>query len=304
MSPGDSILNQKHSESRTELRHVQRGEEAISNNFGMLHAITRKEAQAIQSAPVVDSLFYDVSSRSFYGIMSPFTRGSAPVPVPGSEQFSLTVEGIWQGLKVIDGTTDESLFERDRAIKRKSPDYAETIFQYGDTTIDLVEARKRIFQPSLFYMLDNCIPQQLTDNLIRAYKGGLDQYFYDVDDNLDIEDPSSSYSHSAAIVKWLKHKLAVESELNRLVTESGLEGLDYHLPPRTHYFLSKCFDAIENDQSLQSRMFETIEAYLSVSKYRTRVTLDQLFNKTTAFSKYKTRKREILRNLIPEPFDC
>ncbi len=79
---------------------------------GDLIFTTRHDAKLIQMYKDVNtSMFYDTSSRSVYGaLLSLFTRGNNLISVPKSDKFSLTVEGIWQGFKIINNQTDETLF--------------------------------------------------------------------------------------------------------------------------------------------------------------------------------------------------
>ena len=284
------------------------GEEQRNKEFGIkkepkekgdLIFTTRHDAKLIQMYKDVNtSMFCDTSSRSVYGaLLSLFTRGNNLISVPKSDKFSLTVEGIWQGFKIINNQTDETLFDQERVKKRRTQNYSETVFKYGEKVINLVDARRKIFLPSHFYKLDNCVPQQFTDNLIRAHKGGITQYFYDVDDNPFIGDSSSSYSHSDALIRWIKHKLDVEQDLKKIVENSNLDIFKFHLPPRTHHFISGVFEEIEKNPEKSQELYAHINDYLDVSGYETKIPLEDLFEKTKKTTNYNTMKKEILSNL-------
>lgn len=183
---------------------------------GRLEFITRKEAARRKRQPeFAGSLFFDLSSKSLFGsFLSPFSVSGMRIPVPGHPgSTSKSVEAIWQGLKVIDGKTDVSLFESDRPKKRKFEPYKETSFAYAGQIIGMAEARRRIYRPAYKYLFDIVMPPAFLDLVIRAHRGGLDQFFQDVDENSDIEDLTRSFSHSALFVELLKEKIALSPEI-------------------------------------------------------------------------------------------
>lgn len=178
---------------------------------GRIEFITRKEATRRKRLPeFADCLFYDLSSKSFFGsFLSPFSVSGMRIPVPGHPGLtSKSVEAIWQGLKVIDGETDLILLESDRPKKRKCEPYAETCFAYAGRVIGMAEARMRIYRPAYKFLVDVIAPPVFLDHIIRIHRGGLDQFFHDVDDNADIHDVTRSYSHSALFVELMKEKIA------------------------------------------------------------------------------------------------
>ena len=156
--------------------------------------------------------FYDVSSmgQTPFNKLSPFyvhggEGNKIPIPeMPGC--FSDTVEGIWQGLKIIDGSIDESLFVG-RPYKRKYKPYSETKFKYGETEIDLIEARHQLYVPAYTWMWENCIPDDVKQTFIRRFGQGYVQYFYDIGRNGDIENTKGGYAHASLLVDILKKEL-------------------------------------------------------------------------------------------------
>ena len=152
-------------------------------------------------------IFHDVSSYGFLNVFSPFYAFNQVIPVPGSpEKRSKSVEGVWQGSKIINNKIDESQFFLDRAKKRRVSNYSTTKFMYGDEEIGVIEARKKIFVPAYKFVIDNLIPTEYLENFIRTSIGGVYQRFYDVEDNYDINNPNSSYSHAALLVDILYTK--------------------------------------------------------------------------------------------------
>jgi len=150
----------------------------------------------------------NVSSRgdSIYKILSPFSHHkSYKIPVPGKEYIRAdSVEGIWQGLKLFCGITDESQFSG-RASKRKGiPD----AFLFGDEQVGYIEARHKIYQPAyIYHLINNALPIVANDLEARLQNGNV--LFHDLEKNKDIKNPQKSYSHASLAVEVinLMHKL-------------------------------------------------------------------------------------------------
>lgn len=139
-----------------------------------------------------------------YNRFSPFTYSADfKIPVPGQDDvYASSVESIWQGLKVIDGKTDFKRFQRNP--KKRYGSVEGHLF--GKEIIDEIEARNRIFKPSYFFYLNNLVPSQIKDDVL---KKGLEDsvYFYDVDSNLDIDDRSGSLAHSVFLKQFFDEYL-------------------------------------------------------------------------------------------------
>lgn len=147
----------------------------------------------------------DVSSYgSFpYNQLSPMNADeSYRIPVPGQEdRKAISVEGIWQGLKIIRGKTDYSLLTRPPK-KRTGPVEGH---RFGNFTIDYLDARRLIFQPAYTYhVINHCL---IRDS---ALWGDLEDKiksppltFHDVGKNDDINDHSQPYAHSSLLVELL-----------------------------------------------------------------------------------------------------
>ena len=135
-----------------------------------------------------------------YRIFSPFSSSpSYRIPVPGQEQLrSSSVESIWQGLKIINGQTDFSLFER---TPRKRAGRVEG-HQYGQEVLGYQEARRQIYLPAYTYHVVNNALDVVKDNLeVRLQQGTVT--FYDVESNGDINDLSRPYAHASLLSNLL-----------------------------------------------------------------------------------------------------
>jgi hypothetical protein len=153
------------------------------------------------------TLVYDVSSYAEmpYRTLSPFfVHGGIPVPgMPGTT--SDTVEGIWQGLKVIRGETAMRLFHgpgRKRGGKKPSGHL------YGDKLLAVVEARYRIYRVAYEWVLAHRIDPALIRRFVDVALGGTTQYFYDTGDNGDINDPSAPLAHASLLAQYVNRLCA------------------------------------------------------------------------------------------------
>ena len=162
--------------------------------------------QARTGAPPEGTLWIDVSSSGNppYDRLSPFFPHGG-IPIPGMENKRAdSVEGIWQGLKVIRGKIAPRFFEgsgRKRAGKPRG-------HQYGESTrlLDLVEARRAIYIPAYEWMLDNCIDGELFEEIMTRAFRGIPQYFYDREDNGSIA-KDAPLAHAKVLVDYLNRKI-------------------------------------------------------------------------------------------------
>jgi hypothetical protein len=126
-----------------------------------------------------------------------YTHGGIPVPgQPGV--VSDTVEGIWQGLKVIRGKTAPYLF-RGRGQKRGGKPAGHL---YGDKLLKLVEARLKIYKVAYEWVLANRIDPALIEECVSQGLAGVTQYFHDLGDNSDVN-RDEPWAHASILVQYL-----------------------------------------------------------------------------------------------------
>ncbi|PIZ50639.1 hypothetical protein COY27_06545 [Candidatus Woesearchaeota archaeon CG_4_10_14_0_2_um_filter_33_13] len=157
-----------------------------------------------------NALAIDVSAGNApYNVFSPFySWGNEIIPVPGMpDRKSRTIEGIWQGLKLIDDQPDLALLTTDIVKKRRFPDYENTRFLFGSTEIDLANARTKIYVPAYKWVFDNLIPETVKQSIYLPAQQGISVYIFDVDSNPDISDLSRSYSHASLLVDLINREL-------------------------------------------------------------------------------------------------
>lgn len=159
-----------------------------------------------------EGLIIDTSTNTApFAVFSPFFVWDQVIPVPGQDGLkSKTIEGVWQGLKLIDGKIDKSYFGAEKIRKRKIQPYGSALFLYGENRIDYLTAREKIYKPTFEWVYRNLLPGQLKKALYILARGGIKLFFYDVDSNPDIEDVSSPYSHSSLLVDIINEELRIQ----------------------------------------------------------------------------------------------
>jgi hypothetical protein len=152
------------------------------------------------------SIVYDVSSYGDapYCTLSPmWVHGG--IPVPGSPgQTSDTVEGIWQGLKIIRGKTAPRYFNGPGQKRGGKP----SGHQYGKKLLPIVEARLKIYRVAYEWMLENRADPTLIERFLTQARDGVPQYFHDVGSNGNINDADQPLAHAAVLVQYLNRKLS------------------------------------------------------------------------------------------------
>ena len=152
------------------------------------------------------SAVFDVSSYAdppFCTLSPMWVHGDIPVSgMPGT--VSDTVEGVWQGLKVIRGKTAPRYFRGPGAKRGGKP----SGHQFGTKLLGIVEARRKIYVPTYEWMLENCIDPAVIDGFIAAAFAGVTQHFHDLADNGDINDASQPLAHAAVLAQYLNRLCA------------------------------------------------------------------------------------------------
>jgi hypothetical protein len=127
------------------------------------------------------------------------------IPVPGMEgTTSDTVEGVWQGLKVIRDAIATRYFRGPGAKRGGKP----SGHKFGNKELGIVEARRRIYVPAYEWVLENRIDPAVIEGLIRTALSGVTQYVHDVGDNGDINAPDQPLAHAAVLVRYINRKAA------------------------------------------------------------------------------------------------
>lgn len=158
----------------------------------------------LQSAPIGEK-WIDVSSSAEwpYCQLSPFyAHGEIPVPgMPG--RVSDSVEGIWQGLKVIRGRIAPRYFVGSGQKRGGKP----MGHQYGDQKrlLKLVEAREKVYCVAYLWMLENKVDAEIIDELVAAANRGIRLSFYDREDNGSIH-KDQPLAHAKLLSNFINHR--------------------------------------------------------------------------------------------------
>jgi len=153
-----------------------------------------------------DAAVFDVSSYAdppFCTLSPMWVHGGIPVPgMPGVTSDS--VEGVWQGLKVIRGRIEPRFF-RGKGAKRGGKPSGHRL---GDQLLRIVEARRRIYVPAYEWMLEHRVDPALLAGFLELARRGVVQYLHDVGDNGDIGNADEGLAHAAVLVRYLNRRLA------------------------------------------------------------------------------------------------
>jgi hypothetical protein len=171
----------------------------------------RKKRATIEKA-WPDALVADVTSKGEepWVRFSPFyPHGGIPVPgTPGT--FALSVEGLWQGLKVFEHEgIDPSRWDiadmkgikraaggrRGRVLGHRMGVGSEVLLGYRD-------ARHRIYLPAYRWVLENCLAAEV--GRLRDEAAARTVVLLDYETNGDVEDLSSPLSHAALVKLFLE----------------------------------------------------------------------------------------------------
>ena len=156
----------------------------------------------------------DITSSSDFAyakLLSPFyPHGNIPIPfTPGA--YAISVEGIWQGLKVFESCDiDVSMFHNDtmKDLKRTSRKYGQPLGHrkgiHGAELLNYFDARMQIYLPSYKWVLDN-VPRvhELVSRIAdRAKTHNIVLLDYNTNDNF--RDLSSPMSHAGLLKMYIE----------------------------------------------------------------------------------------------------
>ena len=158
-----------------------------------------------------DAMIIDVTSKAQdeFVRFSPFYPIGG-IPVPFTEGLvALSVEGIWQGLKVFEGNDiDTSLFsKRDmKNLKRTKRKYGRCLGHrkgvHGEELLGYIEARKQIYLPCYKWVLENKLQKLVA--AVRIISKNKPVVLLDYNTNPDVNNPKSALSHASLIKAYIE----------------------------------------------------------------------------------------------------
>ena len=145
-----------------------------------------------------DAMIIDVTSKAQdeFVKFSPFYPiGGIPIPFSDGE-VALSVEGIWQGLKVFEGyDIDTSLFSKHDMKNMKRTTRKEELLGY-------LTSRKLIYLPCYKWVLENKLQKLVT--AIRIISKNKPVVLLDYNTNPDPYNPKSPLSHASLIKAYIE----------------------------------------------------------------------------------------------------
>ena len=170
----------------------------------------RKKPEALKEQ-YPDAMIIDVTSHAVdeFVMFSPFYPIGG-VPVPFTEGLvAVSVEGIWQGLKVFeDADIDTSFFsKRDmKNLKRTTRKYGICLGHrkgvHGEELLGYIEARKKIYLPCYKWVLENKLKKLVT--AIRIISKNKPVVLLDYNTNPDVNNPKKALSHASLIKAYIE----------------------------------------------------------------------------------------------------
>jgi hypothetical protein len=170
----------------------------------------RKKREALKEQ-YADAMIIDVTSHAVdeFVMFSPFYPIGG-VPVPFTEGLvAVSVEGIWQGLKVFeDADIDTTLFsKRDmKNLKRTTRKYGICLGHrkgvHGEELLGYIEARKKIYLPCYKWVLENKLKKLVT--AIRIISKNKPVVLLDYNTNPDVNNPKKALSHASLIKAYIE----------------------------------------------------------------------------------------------------
>ncbi len=176
----------------------------------LLVASRRKSRDSLQRQ-FGEAVAPDVTSRGVepWVRSSPFyPHGGIPVPFsPG--QFSATVEGIWQGLKVFErADVDPSrlTITTMKGIKRSERVFGKVLGHRagltGDRLFSYAEARRAIYLPAYRWVLEMRLQHLLEE--LQPLSAENTVLLLDYETNCDLDDLSRPHSHASLVKRYLE----------------------------------------------------------------------------------------------------
>ena len=162
--------------------------------------------EATRTNPPPRALRIDVSSEGDdpFNLFSPM-HPHGEIPIPGlSGQYADSVEGIWQGLKVIRGKTAPRYFTGPG--KKRGGKPAGHKFGTSRRLLGLEAARVRIYIPAYEWMLENRLPEEGIEQLRAPMRDGTMLFLYDRANSGSIT-KDLPLAHAAVLAKWLNRTM-------------------------------------------------------------------------------------------------
>ena len=159
-----------------------------------------------------EAIIIDVTSKGEgeWQKLSPFYPHGG-IPVPFSDGItSMSVEGIWQGLKVFESSDiDRNSFRNGtmkgikRTVRTKGKCLGHRKGINGKELLGYIDARKEIYVPTYFWMLENKCGEQIKK--LRIMSQSKPVILLDYETNDDVENPNKPLSHASLLKNYIEN---------------------------------------------------------------------------------------------------
>ena len=182
--------------------------------YMIIIANKRSNAENLRKKYGEDAVIVDVTSKATDDMvrLSPFYPHGG-IPVPFSPGFAaMSVEGIWQGLKVFENCgIDVAMFYNatmkniKRTVRRFGRPLGHKKGVQGSELLSYIDARMQIYVPTYKWVLENKAQKQVEK--LRQLAADKLVILLDYNTNEDIQDPSTPLSHAAMVKAYIEGRL-------------------------------------------------------------------------------------------------
>ena len=171
---------------------------------------SKKKTLESLKAQYPDAMIIDVTSHAQdeFVKFSPFYPNGG-IPIPFTDDIAVSVEGIWQGLKVFeDADVDPTFFsKRDmknlkRTVRKFGPCLGHRTGVHGEELLGYIEARKLIYLPCYKWVLENKLQKLVA--AVRIISKNKPVVLLDYNTNPDVNNPKKPLSHASLIKAYIE----------------------------------------------------------------------------------------------------
>lgn len=189
----------------------------------MIYIESKKKKEKTLLSKYPNAKIVDVTSKSTNALikLSPFYP-HGDIPVPFSDNVTaMSVEGIWQGLKVFEGSDiDISMFGNDtmknikRTVRRFGKPLGHRKGVLGNELLSYLDARIQIYLPSYLWVLENKVSTILTRLKEAAQESDL--VLLDYETNCDVLNEKKPLSHAFLVKAYVEGCYPTEMPLKKV----------------------------------------------------------------------------------------
>ncbi|MDE5882331.1 MAG: hypothetical protein K2H60_11425 [Muribaculaceae bacterium] len=172
----------------------------------------RKEESILKKYP--DAIILDITSKSAYAqkLSHFYPHGNIPIPFSNGAT-AMSVEGIWQGLKVfehedvcMDSFANDTMKNLKRTVRRLGYPKGHRKGIHGTELLDYLSARILIYLPSYEWVLENVPDVRNIIDKIKTKSEETDIVLLDYNTNLDFWNLSTPLSHAGLVKLFIEGK--------------------------------------------------------------------------------------------------